>query len=210
MNFSFLLITTFLFLCLTIHESFGICGDKICNADEDCNSCAQDCISSSSECGNGVCEAGESCINCSQDCNSEYVDMVRGLFCCYGGTNDDIPDDAEQHAVSCEDMRCGMQVQKCNPKKVTYCCGDGKCEGNETLQNCGIDGCTCGNGVCDDGENTDDCPIDCKCELNSVCDEWETVKACPLDCHCGNFLCQKELGETMENCPMDCTGGCDD
>merc|ERR1712157_500344 len=89
---------------------------------------------------------------------------VRGLFCCYGGTNDDIPDDAEQHAVSCEDMQCSMQVQKCNPKKVTYCCGDWKCELNS---------------VCDEWETVKACPliviVGIFCVKKSLVKQWKIV-----------------------------------
>jgi YD repeat-containing protein len=46
------------------------CGDGICQWEEDCSSCPQDC--GACACGNSVCEpgAGESCETCPQDCGA--------------------------------------------------------------------------------------------------------------------------------------------
>jgi len=44
-----------------------LCGDSICNLDEDCDSCPGDC-GSCSVCGDSVCETDEDCSTCPQDC----------------------------------------------------------------------------------------------------------------------------------------------
>lgn len=45
------------------------CGDTICNLDEDCDSCAQDC-GSCSVCGDSVCDTEEDCDSCAADCGA--------------------------------------------------------------------------------------------------------------------------------------------
>lgn len=53
------------------------CGDGVCSADENCESCLADCGCAEDEiciegscgtCGNGVCDGGESCESCGRDC----------------------------------------------------------------------------------------------------------------------------------------------
>jgi len=179
------------------------CGNGNCEEGEDCNTCPDDCISSSTKCGNDICEVGENCETCPEDCNGEDVDEQQGLYCCYGGSDE--PDTDENGAVSCSDARCGASAGRCNfSNTVEYCCGDGVCQEGETMANCPIDGCTCGDGECDVGENTHNCPEDCKCNNNRQCDIFETVDECPLDCHCGDGICQIDAGETVANCD-DCT-----
>jgi len=179
------------------------CGNGVCDSGETCHSCPIDCISHTPVCGDGICEDGESCETCDADCNGELVDASRGLFCCYGG--DEKPQGLS-NAASCSDSRCATKIWNCNPNPSLYCCGDGTCNGEETLGNCEIDGCTCGNGVCDDGEDADNCADDCKCNNNGICEEGETPAACSLDCSCGNYKCEPELGETVSTCEHDC--GC--
>ncbi len=62
--------------------SGSVCGDGVCDANEDCNSCSVDCSScfaptttsaappSGSVCGDGVCDANEDCSTCSTDCGT--------------------------------------------------------------------------------------------------------------------------------------------
>jgi len=187
------------------------CGNGVCDAGENCLSCAVDCISGTSggfECGNGVCEDGETCYTCPNDCmSSEQMTGGGDKFCCYGGeTHPRIA-----NAVSCHDFRCSTDKVTCDSEEsplVTYCCGDGVCSGEETYLNCGIDNCVelCGNGVCDvdEGENADTCATDCTCNLDGICDPWETVNSCSLDCTCGDRVCNYDLGETVANCMTDC------
>jgi len=194
-------------------RKLAACGNGSCEEGEDCNTCPDDCISSSTECGNNVCEAGETCKNCPEDCNGEDADEQQDLYCCYGGS--DLPDGELIGAVSCNDARCGASAGRCD-STAEYCCGDGVCQEGETMANCPIDGCTCGDGKCDvgDGENTHNCPEDCKCNNNGQCDVFETVDKCPLECHCGDGICQIDAGENVDNCETDCAcnrnGVCED
>jgi hypothetical protein len=62
------------------------CGDEICDLNESCSSCPQDCgtcflaqsgsgiSAESSECGDGICDIDESSNNCIQDCPLEVLD----------------------------------------------------------------------------------------------------------------------------------------
>merc|ERR1711862_217682 len=189
------------------------CGNGICDEGENCLSCAVDCISGTSggfECGNDVCEDGETCFTCPSDCMSSGQmsgNEEEDNFCCYGGKTHPGIDDA----VSCNDFRCSPGGIKCDHEEsplVTFCCGDGICNGEETSLTCEIDNCVelCGNGVCDEseGENSDTCPKDCNCNLDGICDSWETINSCSLDCTCGNRQCDYDLGESVANCMSDC------
>ncbi len=45
-----------------------ICGNGMCDGDEDCHTCPNDCGVCKTVCGNGKCEAHEDCHNCPVDC----------------------------------------------------------------------------------------------------------------------------------------------
>jgi len=207
-----LIVTSLFYLSAAQYDD---CGNGVCDKDENCLTCPSDCISGTSggfDCGNGVCEDGETCYTCPDDCNGETVEEGTDLYCCYGGPTDPgVP-----HSTSCEDIRCGKMVGKCSVDAsplVSYCCGDGTCDGEETEMNCPSDGCVeiCGNGVCDiaKGESAENCALDCKCNLNGICEEGETLSACPLDCTCGNYVCDVDQGETVANCDHDCSCNAD-
>merc|ERR1719343_279281 len=120
------------------------CGDGKCQQGESCLICPEDCMSGTSggtECGNNVCEDGETCYNCPNDCHSNLLDdEVDDYYCCYGGsTNPGVT-----FALSCElgNYRCGTNYGKCSEQNATlvnYCCGDGVCQGEETIHSCKID-----------------------------------------------------------------------
>merc|ERR1712157_352377 len=88
------------------------------------------------------------------------------------------------NAASCSDSRCATKIWNCNPNPSFYCCGDGTCNGEETLGNCEIDGCTCGNYKCEPelGETVSTCEHDCGCNRNFICESHENYEHCPEDC----------------------------
>jgi hypothetical protein len=135
----------------------------ICEPGEDCVSCPGDCIVVSGDsCGNGLCEVGdgEDCVTCPEDCAGKT--KGKNAFCC--GLDTD-----------CSDPRCTSSGFYCRTTaRVSACCGDSLCEGQEDAANCAVDcagqcvpeddrekGGTCRDGVdndCDgliDGEDSD-------------------------------------------------------
>ena len=92
----------------------------ICEDDEDCYSCPDDCSSvSGAHCGNAMCEAGdgENCQTCPEDCLS-----TSGICCGMNG--------------QC-DARCRAASRGCRTNMtVMACCGDQQCEGAETASSC--------------------------------------------------------------------------
>ena len=149
---------------LSVTEAFDLppqcvvgCGNGICEAGEDCNTCPSDCVSGSSGavCGNGLCEAGdgENCTNCAQDCAGQTGGKPSGRFCCgFGdGTNPD----------GCGDSRCTTGGASCTEIPVpggSFCCGLNGCEQGEDSSNCELD-CGpagfCGDNMIDPGESCD-------------------------------------------------------
>jgi hypothetical protein len=137
--------------------------DGVCEAGEDCNNCANDCISGTSAgavCGNGICETadGEDCVTCAADCNGVQSRRPSNRFCCgNGGSN----------PVGCGDSRCFDGGVLCTTDPAPsggYCCGDAVCEGAEDGFSCEID-CglppVCGDNFCDPGEDPCSCAVDC-------------------------------------------------
>ncbi len=103
----------------------SVCGNNICEYDENCYSCSSDCKCKSGEvcskekkicvketkqkvCGDSICEANENCYDCPKDCK------------CVG-----------EEYCSAEEKRC-----------IKPSCGDGSCEPYETPYNCCLD-CKC-------------------------------------------------------------------
>ncbi|MEM4153137.1 MAG: NosD domain-containing protein [Candidatus Pacearchaeota archaeon] len=117
------------------------CGDGICNNNENCTTCPEDCHS----CGDGCCspEYGESYSNCWQDCcYPEGVNRpVLPLHVCCPGLNTVIPYD-----------------MNCVANQFWQCAG---CEAIGAVT------CVkCGNGICGPGENFCNCPQDCPLQYN--------------------------------------------
>lgn len=91
-----------------------ICGDNVCDQEETCESCPQDCgeCPAENECGNELCEDGEDEFNCpedccsSSDCNNNICSPCDSYYECY--------DDCEE----------------------TSECGNGVCEDGEDENNC--------------------------------------------------------------------------
>ncbi|MEE8524510.1 MAG: M36 family metallopeptidase, partial [Thermoanaerobaculia bacterium] len=117
------------------------CGNGTCDAGEDCDTCPADCISGTTVgavCGNNICETdpgdGEDCLSCPQDCNGTQSGKPANRFCCGDGDG--------QNPVSCADPRCTTDTLTCTDVPATsvdFCCGDGLCNGAETIDDCAID-----------------------------------------------------------------------
>jgi hypothetical protein len=117
--------------------------DEICEPGEDCWSCPGDCAEvSGALCGNGLCEAGdgEDCTNCAEDCAGK----AKGPFCCGNGGKNPIGCGVDASDDRCIDSRDNLYCRV--TVRVSACCGDFMCEGEETVSSCAID--------CD--------PVDCK------------------------------------------------
>ncbi|TDI33538.1 MAG: hypothetical protein E2P03_04850 [Acidobacteria bacterium] len=162
--------------------------DGTCETGEDCNNCANDCISGTTpgvECGNDICETadGEDCVSCAADCNGKQNGKPSNRFCCGdGGTN----------PVGCGTGECDTGGNTCTTSPTTavsYCCGDTVCEGEESSANCAVD-CGalpfCGDGTCNGGETVCDCAVDCGppagSELGLCTDSLDNDCDGPVDC----------------------------
>jgi hypothetical protein len=112
-----------------------VCGDGTCQTGEDCRSCPLDCSSTNaSSCGNGICEQGdgEDCVSCPADCNGAQGGKPADRFCCGAGGG--------ENPVPCSDARCNTAVSFCTVTPLlASCCGDGLCQGDETVGSCSLD-----------------------------------------------------------------------
>ena len=167
--------------------------DGICEQDEDCNGCPNDCVSGSgASCGNGICEAGngENCVSCPSDCNGIQNGNPSGRFCCGdgGGAN----------PLSCSNSLCTQGSFECmETANSGSCCGDLTCEGIENSASCEID-CGpapyCGDSVCDADEDSCSCPTDCGApSLNetSMCSDG-IDNDCDTDVDCSDLDCSSD------------------
>jgi hypothetical protein len=163
-------------------------GDTVCSEEED------GCYPAT--CFNGVCDQGEDCTSCPADC----ISGTGGGTCdaCFKG---------ECNGV-CHPQKEGPDCADCAP---TYCCGDGVCEGGETLENCAID-CGCSSDAeCDDGES---CTLDV-CESGACTHTWPV---CGLADGCCGPACESatdpdcvECAARREPCSVDsdcCSNWC--
>ncbi|MBT8116562.1 MAG: multicopper oxidase domain-containing protein, partial [Gammaproteobacteria bacterium] len=128
----------------TINDPANCNNNGNCEVGEDCQSCPADCLQvSGAFCGNGLCEAGdgESCITCPADCNGKQNGPASKQFCCgAAGTGEtsgtsigcgvDINDDSCIDAGS--NLFCRLEA------RVSACCGDALCEGQEDVQGPGF------------------------------------------------------------------------
>ncbi len=132
----------------------------VCEIDEDCLSCPNDCPSGEIGCGNGVCEANndENCRSCPADCAGIQTGSPDEQFCC--GKSDGVA----VNPVGCNDSRCNAGGFVCIKTFVPACCGDLQCGIGETPCDCEID-CgsftpielACSDGVDNDCDGTFDC-----------------------------------------------------
>jgi hypothetical protein len=121
------------------------CGDGVCNAGEDCQSCPDDCGDCSPDlCGNDTCDwrDGESWRNCPDDCdppdvnddgdyvcgdgeNGEHLDCQIGEFCASDDDCANVP--MEDYGYSCIANFCVANefmdvTEACDPANLNYDC----------------------------------------------------------------------------------------
>ena len=123
-----------------LDDSLFCTGDEICDGGTDacistgnpcqegdiCNDDQDVCEGSSCSNPNGVCDEGEDCSSCPEDC----ISGSGGGSCdaCFKGKCDGI----------CNPKKETSECSDCAPT-VSWCCGDGVCEGDEDSDNCAID-----------------------------------------------------------------------
>ncbi len=172
------------------------CGDGVCDGGEDCDSCAEDCISGggASGCGNGVCEPGEDCLSCSADCRGKQNGKPSRRYCCGGEIGG-----GGENPVYCGDPRCNASGFQCGSAEV-FCCGDGFCDGAEDPCNCGTDcpgAAPDETGQCNDGLDND-------CDGAVDCNDSDCIgnPACPS---CGGN--RSECSSNSQCCSNNCKNG---
>jgi hypothetical protein len=121
------------------------CGNNTCDPGEDCVSCPNDCAQvSGASCGNGLCEVGdgENCANCPDDCGGRQKGNQNSQFCCGvddGQVNNPVGCDRGGIENRCIDSAAGLACRDEDRPRVSACCGDALCEGQEEVQ--GADFC---------------------------------------------------------------------
>jgi spore coat protein A len=156
-----------------------------CDPGEDCVSCPGDCSEvSGALCGNGLCEAGdgENCVTCPDDCAGKQKGQAAKQFCC------GFDDGQVTNPISCgddvNDDRCidASANLFCRvAMRVSACCGDKLCEGQETESSCALD-CAAAPPVC---IPTEDPELSCFDDLDNDCND-------AVDCADAN--CDAALG----------------
>ncbi|MHC4429317.1 MAG: multicopper oxidase domain-containing protein, partial [Planctomycetota bacterium] len=146
----------------TTNEPENCVLNGVCDPGEDCVNCLADCAQvSGALCGNGLCEAGdgENCVTCAGDCAGKQQGAVGNQFCC------GFDDGQVTNPIACgddvNDDRCidaGDNLFCRVAARVSACCGDKLCEGQETGTSCAVD-CDpvpCGDRVLEPPEECDD------------------------------------------------------
>ena len=173
----------------------------ICEAQETCSNCADDCITSGDPtgfCGDGICEEAllEDCLSCATDCAGVQSGTPADRYCCGngGGTN----------PISCSDSRCNAGGFMCGSTGEQFCCGEGTCDPSEDSCLCAVD---CGKPpatelICDDAFDNDcdgstdcsdrDCCIDAGC-FTGVDNDLDGVADC--DCNDADASVWESPGE---------------
>jgi hypothetical protein len=137
----------------TTHDPGNCVVNGVCEQGEDCVSCPLDCAEvSGALCGNGLCEAGdgENCVSCPADCAGKQKGSASKQFCCGfddGQVTNPNPSGCRTDANgnSCIDVSSNTFCREA--VRVSACCGDKLCEGEETEASCAVD-CAAGPAVC--------------------------------------------------------------
>jgi len=94
-------------------------------------------------------------------------------------TSGECPENLSQYTVSEGVYNCCTFHRVCNAT-----CGDGTCNGSETVTSCPKDCATCGDSICSSTETLASCPGDCSVCGDSKCTGSETSTTCASDCAC--------------------------
>ena len=150
------------------------CGDGV---DNDCNTATSDTCSVL--CPNNVCGSGETCLNCAQDCGAckECQDTI-----------DNDGDGKKDYSATAGvgDAGCVSTIDNDETN-----CGDGKCEGGETSENCATDCPASCTNDCSSGQTRCSGSYAQACGNYDVdsCLEWNTGTSCQYGC--SNGICQQ-------------------
>jgi len=185
-----------------------LCGNGLCEAGEDQESCALDCLYPGF-CGDGECNGTEDFKRCPEDCRKEICHVLPVKGCCDGEVAVWCYE-SDLQMVSCEHHpSCGW-----DPANGGYGCGTDGSEDptGELPRDCTAYLATvCGDGECDDEEDHVSCPDDCEppppgCG-DGECGPGEDYTLCPDDCFlngCGKVL---EAGCCDGDVVKSCIGG---
>ena len=183
------------------------CGDAVCDLDETCEGCPEDCGACP---GPGDCCSDSGGLGC-EDATCSALVCGEDPFCC-----DTVWDDicAAAAALVCE--VCGGTPPPC---------GDGTCNGLEDCATCPEDcgACpTCGDAACNGDEDCASCPEDCgACPELGPCCEPAAVGGCldqaVMDCLCADdpYCCDTLwddicVEEAIAGCGLVCEAICGD
>lgn len=158
---------------------------EICNGiDDNCNEQIDE-GDTCTNCGDDICELGEDCNSCPDDCISGTTGGNDPADC-FKGKADGV----------CHPTQDGPSCPDC---ALSWCCGDGVCEGDEDSSTCAID---CGQPsetetICDDGDDNDgdglkDCD-DSDCSGEPVCQSSCLQKKEP--CSSNDDCCSNRCGK---------------
>jgi spore coat protein A len=191
--------------------------DGVCSEVEDCISNPDDCGTvSGALCGNGLCEAGdgENCITCPGDCAGKQSGAASKQFCC-GDTSAGNPTNPISCGVDINDNRCidsGSGFFCRDAVRVSACCGDKLCEGQETAANCAVDCEVCiptgiSETICNDIDDDCDYIIDEDAPDGEVCDGIDNNCDGQVDEGVTNTYYRDADGDGFGN-PLDTTQAC--
>ena len=174
------------------------CGDGICGASEDADTCATDCAETPVDpCGDGVCAADESPESCPADCEGESPGPEGVVACladaCPAEYESCVADEACLEVLDCISS-CPPGAQDClfecsqlggfsmTAINLGLCGQESGCFNAEPPP-----GAFCGDGLCQpaQGENEESCPEDCE-STGGTGNGWVT-DPCALDA-CGSFV----------------------
>jgi hypothetical protein len=210
------------------------CGDEVCDPDENCEGCAEDCgpCDHGPECGDGACD-GDEPVTCPADCEDAPDPKAEcGNGTCEDGESpDNCPEDCEgidppepptpEDVVECVMTSCGAEAIGCLTDPVCS-------QSLECLVTCGSDmgclqGCIdLGAGISEAQLAIIECAVGSGClDLgggggptgptcgDGNCDDGEDPQSCPDDCGGDQFGCGDGVCEPWEQwtCPDDCEGG---